>query len=126
MKLDVAPDIIGAEQNLRPLRDVMVVKPLPFTPSETIETVRFGRPVRGEVIHIGPGLHPRKYKTNAEGQRSSFTFSKHYQPTEVKAGDIVELGGLNIYDGKGYNFQEIIYRGEKHLICQEADVCGVY
>ena len=117
--------IIERGQKLRPLRDVIILKPLDFVPSETIPTIRKGRPVRGLVKAIGPGHHPWKYKLNAEGQKASMTRSSHYQPTDVKEGDIVELGGLNIYDGQGYSFQEVMMDGELHLICREADVCGV-
>jgi len=117
--------IIEPGQKLRPLRDVIILKPLPFDPSDSIETVRFGRPVRGIVKAVGHGHNPWKYKLNAEGQKSAMTRSNHFQPTDVKEGDIVELGGLNIYDGLGYNFQEVMMDGELHLVVREADVCGV-
>lgn len=45
--------------------------------------------------------------------------------TEVKPGDIVELGGLNVYDGQGYNFPEVVIGTETFLIAQEQDVCFI-
>jgi hypothetical protein len=93
--------------------------------SKTIIAIRHGRPVRGRVIAVGPGHNPIKYKPNAQGKRAQMDYSKHFRRTEVKPGDIVELGGLNQYDGKGYQFTEIIYNGEHHVICSERDVCIV-
>jgi hypothetical protein len=120
-----ACEIIGSGENIRPLRDVLVLEPLEFKPSDSVLTVRHGRAVRGIVRAIGPGTYPRKYQVNAEGQKQSFTYSKHFQRTEVKVGDTVELGGLNAFDGEGYSFQEIVWNGKVHLVCQEADVAGV-
>ena len=120
-----ACEVIPPGQKLRPLRDVIILKPLPFEPSDSIETVRFGRPVRGKVVAVGPGHNPWKYKLNAEGQKAAMTRSNYFQPTTVQPGDEVELGGLNIYDGQGYSFQEIMYEGETHLVCREADVCCI-
>lgn len=110
---------------LRMLSDRLLLKPLDWDASKTIIAIRYGRPVRGEVIAVGPGHHPIKYKPNAQGKRGLMDYSKRFQRTEVKPGDIVELGGLNQYDGKGYQFTEVIYNGVPHLICQERDVCIV-
>lgn len=45
-----------------------------------------------------------------------------YRPTECKVGDTVELGGLNVFDGQGYSFPQIMVEGELHLMVREADV----
>lgn len=110
---------------LRPLGDRMVVKPLDVHWSDHIIAVRRGRPVRGEVVAIGPGEHAKRYQKDEKGNRKSFSRTRAFRPTEVKVGDIVELGGLNIFDGIGYQFTEIIYNGVKHLICSEKDVAAV-
>lgn len=117
--------IVPRDQTIRPLRDKILLKPLEWKPSEILEVVRHGRPLRGEVIAVGPGSHPKKYKAGPKGPRSLMDYSKRFQPTEVKVGDIVELGGLNIFDGKGYQFTEVMHGTELLLICQEADVVGV-
>lgn len=114
-------EILPAGTVLRPLGDRIVIKPLDWDASDTIIAIRHGRPVRGEVIAVGPGCYPKKYARD----RSSFKLGRHFQRTEVKPGDIVELGGLNIFDGQGYQFREVVIGTERHLICQEKDVCGV-
>jgi co-chaperonin GroES (HSP10) len=108
---------------LRPLRDKIIVKPLDWEPSKIISVVRKGRPLRGTVIAAGPGTYVKRYKKDANGQRKSFTLAPHFQRTEVKPGDVVELGGLNQFDGLGYQFTEVTLNGELALICSEKDVC---
>lgn len=110
---------------IRPLGDRIIVKPLEWRPSEVVEVVRHGRPLRGQVVAVGPGAYPKKYRKDSNGNRASFKYSRHFRPTEVKPGDIVELGGLNIFDGRGYEFAEILIGTEKHLVCSEQDVCLV-
>jgi hypothetical protein len=68
----------------------------------------------------------RRYKPHAADSRKRvYTETGHFIPTVVKPGDIVELGGLNAYDGQGYNFPQITIGTETFLIVQEQDVCFV-
>jgi co-chaperonin GroES (HSP10) len=110
---------------MRLLSDRILLKPLDWDASKTIIAIRHGRPVRGEVVAVGPGHNQIKYRPNALGKKAKMDYSRHFRPTEVKPGDIVELGGLNAYDGKGFAFTEVIYNGVLHLLCQERDVCIV-
>lgn len=121
------PEVINGK--LRMAGDRILLKPLEWEGEEVhgagsrIAVVRSGRPLRGVVREVGPGIHPvSKRIKSADGQKQRIEFSKRFRPTEVKPGDIVELGGLNIYDGKGYNFPEVIYNGERCLIVTERDV----
>jgi co-chaperonin GroES (HSP10) len=114
-------EILPAGTKLRLLRDRILLKPLDWKPSEIVEVIRHGRPVRGEVIAIGAGTHKRTYAKD----RKSFKEGKHFIPTELKPGDVVELGGLNVFDGRGYAFPEVIIGTERHIICQEQDVAMV-
>lgn len=111
--------------SLRMMGDRILVKPLAWEPSKILEVVRHGRPLRGEVIAVGPGMNPLKYKANAMGKRGLMDYSKHFRRTEVKPGDVVELGGLNQFDGAGYSFAEVVVNGVTHIICSERDVCIV-
>lgn len=106
---------------LRMIGDRILVKPLDWDASKSIIAIRHGRPVRGEVIAVGPGENPKKYKDG----RSKFDYAKRFVRTEVKPGDIVELGGLNIFDGLGYAFSEVLIGTEFHIICNEKDVAIV-
>ncbi len=113
--------------SLRMLGDRILLKPLEWDASKTVVAIRHGRPVRGEVIAVGPGCYPNRYQS---GKRDGKDFRKSYatkafRPTEVKPGDIVELGGLNIFDGQGYIYQEVVISNELHLICSEKDVAVV-
>lgn len=119
------PDLIGPTETLRPLRDGILLEPLDWNPSHVIDLVRFGRPLRGIVKAVGPGAYKKVYLKNSEGQRCGYKDTMIFMPTEVKVGDTVELGGLNIFDGEGYKFDDIMVDGKTHLLCREADVCGV-
>lgn len=112
--------------SLRMLGDRILLRPLKWKPSELLEVVRHGRPVRGEIVAIGAGSNKKKYVNNREGQKIRFNYSKRWQPTELKPGDVVELGGLGTFDGAGYCFPEVVVNNETLLICQEADVAAVH
>lgn len=118
----MAPIIHGS---LRMLGDRILLKPLEWDASKVLIAIRHGRAVRGEVVAIGPGCHPKKYKAGAKGPKSLMDYSKRFQRTELKPGDIVELGGLNIFDGQGYAFPEVMVGTERHIVVQEADVAIV-
>lgn len=126
--LSSPPEVVTGK--IRLLGDRLLIRPLDWDGEEvhgtSIAVVRHGRPVRGVVVAAGPGRHPfkRKGKTH-DGRKVRVEYSKHFQPTEVKVGDTVELGGLNAFDGLGYQFQEIMYEGKKHLIVTERDVAGI-
>lgn len=110
---------------LRMRGDRILLRPLKWEPSKIIEVVRHGRPLRGEVVAIGPGIHPISKRIKQADGRMRVEYSRIFRPTQVKVGDIVELGGLNIFDGKGYDFTEVIVGNETMLLCTERDVCGV-
>lgn len=106
----------------KPTGDRMLIRPLKWEPSKVLEVVRFGRPLRGEVMAIGPGLNPIKYRRGPKGPKQFMDYSRHFRPTEVKVGDIVELGGLNIFDGFGYKFTEVLIGTEVMVVATERDV----
>lgn len=108
----------------RPVGDRILLRPLKWAPSKILEVVRHGRPLRGEVMAIGPGHNPLKYGTRGD-KTKKMDYSKHFRPVDVKVGDIVELGGLNVFDGKGYQFPEVLVGNETMIICSERDVAGV-
>jgi co-chaperonin GroES (HSP10) len=118
-------DILPGGTQLRMLRDRILLRPLDWTPSSVIEVVRHGRPLRGRVEAVGPGRLYRRYR-NKEGGKRDYVETGHFIPTQVKVGDVVELGGLNAYDGAGYNFPQVTIGTETFLICQEQDVVGVH
>lgn len=105
------------EGSLRMLGDRILVKPIELKLSSIVIAFHRGKTVRGEVVAVGPGEYPNKF--NAE--RSKVWKSKVFRATEVRVGDLVELGGLDI---GGYAFPQIILNGIMHLIASEKDVCG--
>lgn len=123
-------DVLPPGTRLRPLRDQIVVKPLAWEPSKTIQIAGDTRkPLRGTVVAVGPGTYPWKYKTEVvltkDGVRRDRTErreSKVFRKTQVKVGDIVELGGLEI---GGYRFQQVVMDNAVHVICREEDVTGI-
>jgi hypothetical protein len=58
--------ICATVAQFRPLGDRILLRPLAWKPSEILEVVRNGRTLRGEVMAIGPGHNPLKYKTRGD------------------------------------------------------------
>jgi co-chaperonin GroES (HSP10) len=116
--------ICATVAQFRPIGDRILLRPLAWKPSEIIDVVRYGRTLRGEVMAIGPGHNPLKYKTRGD-KTKTMDYSKHFRPVDVKVGDVVELGGLNVFDGQGYQFPEVIVGTETMIVCTERDVAGV-
>lgn len=114
-------DLIPESAKIRPLRDQIVVEPLEWRPSEIIDVAYLGKPLRGIVKAVGPGHYPKQYD-GPKGRRTKSWDSKAFLPTEVKVGDVVELGGLEL---GGYLFQTFLWGAKEHVICREADVTGV-
>lgn len=106
---------------IKPLRDQLIVKPLPPHLSQTIHASWNGEAVRGEVIAAGPGkypnIHTRFYKDGKEVRQ--VRQSTQFRPTQVKPGDIVQLGGMEI---GGYLWNHIIVDGDDCILCTEQDV----
>lgn len=120
-------EILPRGITLRPLRDQIVVKPLDWEPSKTIAIAGSKRKtLRGTVVAVGPGAYLRHYchRNLPDGRRERWAVKETDRrvPMELKAGDVVELGGL---ENGGYAFQEVIIGTEKHVICQQADVVGI-
>lgn len=112
---------IPACMNVRPLRDQIVVEPLDWQPSQIIAVAYQGKPLRGRVLAVGPGCYPKKYN-GPKGKRTKSWDSKHFQPTELKVGDVVELGGLEI---GGYLHPTFRWGDKECVMCREADVAMV-
>jgi co-chaperonin GroES (HSP10) len=113
---------VPAEAHIRPLRDNIVIEPLDWRPSSTIQVVYNGKPLRGKVRAVGPGRYPKKYD-GPKGKRSKTWDSTHFRATEVKVGDVVELGGLEI---RGYLFQTVRWGSKEVIVCSEQDIAIVY
>lgn len=112
---------IQANENIRPLRDQIIVEPLAWEPSKIIDVVYRGKPLRGVVRAVGPGVYPKRYN-GPKGKRTKSWDAKCFRPTDVKIGDIVELGGLEL---RGYLHTTILWGTKEMVLCREEDVCGV-
>jgi hypothetical protein len=108
--------------NMRMLRDQILVEPLDVEYSAIIHVIRETKPLRGIVKKVGPGHYPLRYDHPDRDKRTKSWQGKTYQPTQVKPGDTVELGGSEI---GGYAFQTCYVADKLHIICREADVCGI-
>jgi hypothetical protein len=114
--------LVPADVLIRPLRDQMIVEPLETIYSRHIIVDHHTKPLRGIVKAIGPGHFPKKYDHALKHKRTKMWDSKHFQPTELKVGDVVELGGAEI---GGYAFETFYWGDVMHLHCREADVAIV-
>lgn len=110
---------ISADAKLRPLRDVIIVEPLEHNLSAVIHVINELKPVRGIVKAVGPGTYPKQYDHRDKKKRTKMWDSKAFRKTEVKVGDVVNLGGLDI---GGYAFDSFYWGDKLHMICREEDV----
>ena len=112
-------EVLQSDEHLRPLRDQIIVKPLAWEPSRVIEIAGNKRKtLRGVVVAAGPGCYPKKYNKD----RSKSWDSTSFRPIQVKVGDVVELGGLEI---DGYSFPQVMIGNELHVMAREEDVAGI-
>jgi len=109
---------------VKPMREKIIVKPLPPDLSQTIAADWNGEAVRGEVIAVGPGTYPRIHSKGEKDGKPwrSVRDLKAFRPCDVKVGDIVHLGGMEI---GGYLWPHIMINGEDMIIASEQDVCGI-
>jgi co-chaperonin GroES (HSP10) len=114
-----SPDSLPETVTIRPLRDYIIVKPIEWRPSATIDVIHKNKPLRGTITAVGPGCYPKRYNKD----RTKTWDSQAFRRTEVKVGDTVELGGLEI---GGYLFPEIMIGNTVHVIAREEDVCAVH
>lgn len=114
--------IVQRTEMVRPLRDQIVVEPLDWRPSKVIIVAGYqDKPLRGIVRAVGPGCYPKRYD-GRKGQRKKSWDSKAFRPCDVKVGDVVELGGLEI---GGYLHQTFIWGTKEMVLCREEDVAIV-
>lgn len=114
-------EFVSAKQRVRPLRDHIVLEPLEWQPSEIVDVAYAGKPLRGIVRAIGPGVYPKKYD-GPKGKRTKTWDSKAFRPCDVKVGDVVELGGLEI---GGYLHPTFRWGSKEMVLCREEDVAMV-
>jgi co-chaperonin GroES (HSP10) len=119
-------DAVSASTKIRPLRDQLVVEPIPWPFSDIIEVAYAGRPLRGRVLAAGPGTYPKRYD-GPKGKRTKMWDSKAFRPCDVKVGDVVQLNNITEDDGSidGMLFQTFRWGNRNVVICQEADVTGI-
>ncbi len=109
---------------LRMLRDQILVKALEWSPSTTIIIAGSERrPMRGVVVSVGPFRRVKKYLYNAKGEKCAVADYGQTIPTQVRPGDVVEIGGLEL---DGYRFEQVTIGSELHILCQEQDVCLIH
>jgi co-chaperonin GroES (HSP10) len=113
---------IPADAKIRPTQDHIVVEPLETTLSNIIVILNEHKPVRGTVLAVGPGIYPKRYDHPDKQRRTKFWDGKTFRPTEIKVGDVVNLGGLEI---GGYAFQTFYWGSKLCLMAQERDVALV-
>jgi hypothetical protein len=106
---------------VRPLRDQIILEPIPWPFSDIIDVVYGGRPLRGKVKAVGPGVYEKRYD-GPKGKRTKSWDRLAFRPTEVKVGDIVQLGGLSI---DGYLFPQFRWGDINVVVCREADITGI-
>ena len=114
---------IPRDYKIKALRDYLIVEPMDTVYSAIIDVILETKPMKGIVKAVGPGVYPKKYNHPDKAKRTKMWESSIFKPTEVKVGDIIELGG---YQYGGYSFQTFYWGNTLHLICREEDVVGIY
>jgi hypothetical protein len=122
--VDTHPTTVSGVDNIRMLRDQILVRPTDAYESEHIIGIWNGAPTRGVIVKVGPGCYPNIHTRGKRDGKDYRTIkqSKHFRPTEVKPGQMVELGGREI---GGYLFTQLLVDNVLHIICREQDVCFV-
>jgi len=116
---------VPADAKIRPTQDHIVVEPLPHYYSATIEVVTEQKPLRGTVLAVGPGLYPKRYDHSDKHKRTKYWDGKVFRPTQVKVGDVVDLGGVDVQGQSFQDFQTLKWGDRFCLIASERDVTGV-
>lgn len=106
-------DYIPATENIRPLRDRMLVEPIDWEPGGLKVFTTGGQPTCGKVLAIGPGVYPTKYSKD----RSKSWSSKAFRKCDVEVGDIVQL--------EEYPYPQVQWGDRIVLVPREEDVTGV-
>jgi hypothetical protein len=121
---DQTVNFVAAGRRLRPLRDQIIVKPLPLKLSDRINAHWHGETVVGRVIAAGPGCFPNIHRRGFNDGKPYRTVrqSTVFRPTEVKIGDVVHLGGMEL---GGYLFPQVWAEGAWCVLCREEDVAVV-
>jgi hypothetical protein len=121
---DHSTNFILPTERLKPLRDQLILEVIPLPLSDTIIASFQGDSVRGRVIAAGPGTFPnRHYRGKRDGKEwRSIKASASFRQTEVKVGDIVQLGGMEL---GGYLWPHIQVDGKDCVICTEKDVACI-
>ena len=114
--------IVEAHEQIRMRRDYIIVEPLPVEHSSLLEVVEHVKPLRGLVKAVGPGVYPKRYDHPDKSRRTKMWDSPCFRQTEVRVGDVVELGG---YEFGGYTFQQFLWGATVHIIVREEDVSGI-
>lgn len=115
-------EYISPKACIKPLGDRIFVRPLPNITSKVLSVVHEGRALRGVVTHVGPGYREKRRYKNSRGETTKIGETGRITPTELRPGDVVELGGLEI---SGYSFPKVMIGTVEHLIVQERDVAIV-
>lgn len=115
-------EFIPADVRLRPLRDQLIVEPLDVVYSRILIVSIQSKPLRGIVRAAGPGCYPKQYDHRDKHKRTKMWDSLKFRPTEVKVGDVVQLGGAGI---GGYAFEQFWWGDRVHLHCREEDICAI-
>jgi co-chaperonin GroES (HSP10) len=112
---------IAESERIRPLRDTLLVEPLEWNASKVIWAAWHGKTIRGRVLDVGPGVYPKRYN-GGKGQRTKSWDSKAFRPCDVKKGDVVHLGGLEL---GGYLHTTVRWGNKTVVVCREEDVAGI-
>lgn len=94
---------------------------MPVPLSDKLAAPWLGEPVKGVIVAAGPGCYPNIHEKGMRDGKPYRTVrqSKHFRATEVKPGDVVHLGGMEI---GGYLFPHVWFGGAWCVLCREADV----
>lgn len=109
---------VEEHENIRPLRDQLVVEPLERQFSPTILVVHEAKPVRGIVRAAGPGVYLNGYDHPEKHKRTKMWATVKFRQTQVKVGQIVQWE-----DNR--DFLTFFWGSKLMLILREEDVVGV-
>src|SRR5258708_13471877 len=94
---DKTVNFVPAGRRVRPLRDQIIIKPVPLALSERLQADWRGETVCGCVVAVGPGCYPNIHRRGFKDGKPYHTVhqSRVFRPTEVKIGEDRKSTRLN-------------------------------
>lgn len=116
---------VPASTHIRPTQDHILVQPLPSYYSEILEVITSEKPLRGRVLAVGPGIYPKRYDHSDKHKRTKYWEGVVFRRTQVKVGELVDLGGVDVQGQSFQSFQTLKWGDKFCIVASERDITAI-